>query len=272
MPREPQPPAGDPLLERLERLSQRRAASSPGAPLPPPMSPQGKIRGAAMPAGPPIVDRPPQRAANPLPHAAPASARPAPKPRRKHPARSARVGALVASVATTGGLGYLFAGQSQSSASSALAQLPSTIPTSASTTASTTASTAPTTTAKAGGGAPTTTAPTSSSSTPTTAAAGSTAVAGFDGRVVETRYGPVQVQAQVSNGKLVDVAVVQYPNEDGKSVRINSRALPTLRTEALSAQSANVDTVSGATYTSDGYARSLQSALDEAVAAGVLTA
>jgi uncharacterized protein with FMN-binding domain len=62
--------------------------------------------------------------------------------------------------------------------------------------------------------------------------------------------------------------VVQYPDGDSKSVRINSRALPTLRTEVLTAQSAEVDTVSGATYTSDAYARSLQSAIDEARAAG----
>jgi len=167
------------------------------------------------------------------------------------------------SLATTGGLAYLFADQSQSSATSAIAQLPSTVPTSPSTTG-----TAPTTTKGSSGSS----SPASSSSAPTTSSPKTTAVTGFNGKVVETRYGPVQVQAQVSGGKLVDVAVVQYPDGDGKSLRINSRALPTLRSEALSAQSANVDTVSGATYTSDGYARSLQSALDEAVAAGALTA
>jgi uncharacterized protein with FMN-binding domain len=64
---------------------------------------------------------------------------------------------------------------------------------------------------------------------------------------------------------------VQYPDTDNKSVRINSRALPTLRTEVLTAQTANVDSVSGATYTSDGYVSSLQSAIDQARAAGATT-
>lgn len=93
--------------------------------------------------------------------------------------------------------------------------------------------------------------------------------AAFDGNVVNTRYGPVQVQIQVANGALTDVAVVLYPDGDRKSIRINEQALPTLRSEALTAQSARVHTVSGATYTSDGYTQSLQSALDAARAAGI---
>jgi uncharacterized protein with FMN-binding domain len=97
-------------------------------------------------------------------------------------------------------------------------------------------------------------------------------VVGFDGDTIDTRYGPVQVQAQVQDGSLVAVAVMQYPDGDGKSVRINQRALPALQGEALTAQSAEVDTVSGATYTSDAYVKSLQSAIDEARAAGALTA
>jgi uncharacterized protein with FMN-binding domain len=88
--------------------------------------------------------------------------------------------------------------------------------------------------------------------------------------VVDTKFGPVQVQVHVSNGQIVEVAVVQYPDGDHKSVQINARALPTLRTEVLSAQSAVVDTVSGATYTSNGYRQSLQLAIDEARAAGAL--
>ncbi|MCU1401088.1 MAG: hypothetical protein JWN62_4197 [Acidimicrobiales bacterium] len=87
--------------------------------------------------------------------------------------------------------------------------------------------------------------------------------------MVETRYGPIEVQAQITNGALTDVAVIEYPSGDRKSQRINASALPTLRTEALTAQSASVDTVSGATYTSTGYTQSLQSALDTARAAGV---
>jgi uncharacterized protein with FMN-binding domain len=93
-------------------------------------------------------------------------------------------------------------------------------------------------------------------------------VQAFDGDVVNTRYGPVQVQVQIADGTVSDVAVVQYPSSDSKSERISARALPTLRTEALTAQSATIDTVSGATYTSEGYAESLQAALDQARVAG----
>ena len=78
-------------------------------------------------------------------------------------------------------------------------------------------------------------------------------VAAFDGDTIQTKYGPVQVQAQIQDGSLVAVAIVQYPDDDGKSVRINQRALPELQSEALTAQSAQVDTVSGATYTSNAY-------------------
>ena len=62
---------------------------------------------------------------------------------------------------------------------------------------------------------------------------------------------------------------MQVPFSDEKSVRINDRAVPRLNSEAITAQSATVDTVSGATYTSVGYQQSLQSAIDIAVANGV---
>jgi uncharacterized protein with FMN-binding domain len=84
------------------------------------------------------------------------------------------------------------------------------------------------------------------------------------GPVVSTRYGPVQVQITVVDGKLSDVAAVQLPTGDRRSASISSRAEPTLRSEALTAQSAAIDGVSGATYTSTAYARSLQAALDTA--------
>ena len=96
-------------------------------------------------------------------------------------------------------------------------------------------------------------------------------VVAFEGDTIQTKYGPVQVQAQIQNGSLVAVAIVQYPDDDGKSVRINQRALPELQSEALTAQSAQVDTVSGATYTSNAYVKSLQSAIDDARAAGAMT-
>jgi uncharacterized protein with FMN-binding domain len=60
------------------------------------------------------------------------------------------------------------------------------------------------------------------------------------------------------------VQVVQYPDSSGRDQEINAQALPILVKETLSAQSAKVDMVSGATYTSDGYLTSLQSALDRA--------
>jgi uncharacterized protein with FMN-binding domain len=74
----------------------------------------------------------------------------------------------------------------------------------------------------------------------------------------------VQVQAVVADGKLTNVNVLQVPDNGGYEDQIVSIALPELKSEALSAQSANIDVVSGATYTSEGYAQSLQAALDQA--------
>jgi len=85
-----------------------------------------------------------------------------------------------------------------------------------------------------------------------------------DGDTVQTQWGPVQVSVTVAGGKVTDVTVLQQPNGNGRDQQINSYALPILRQEALSAQSANIDMVSGATVTSQGYVSSLQSALDKA--------
>ena len=68
----------------------------------------------------------------------------------------------------------------------------------------------------------------------------------------------------MSSGKITKVAVVQYPNGNGKDQEINSYALPILIQETVDSQDANIDMVSGATVTSDGYLQSLQSALDQA--------
>ena len=84
------------------------------------------------------------------------------------------------------------------------------------------------------------------------------------GDAIATRYGDVQVSVTVSGGRLVDVQAVQLPSDRARSQGISSDAGPLLRNEALRAQSARINTVSGATYTSDGYAQSLQSALDRA--------
>ncbi|MFC9551596.1 FMN-binding protein [Rhodococcus sp. NPDC056960] len=86
----------------------------------------------------------------------------------------------------------------------------------------------------------------------------------FTGSTSQTRWGPVQVQIVVSGGTITDVTVPQYPNGNGKDQQINARALPVLIDRTLAAQSADIDMVSGATVTSDGYVQSLQSALDEA--------
>jgi uncharacterized protein with FMN-binding domain len=84
------------------------------------------------------------------------------------------------------------------------------------------------------------------------------------GSTVNTRWGPVQVQLTVSGGKITDVSVLQYPSGNGTDQQINSYALPILMQSTVDAQSANIDMVSGATYTSTGYVQSLQSAIDQA--------
>jgi uncharacterized protein with FMN-binding domain len=103
----------------------------------------------------------------------------------------------------------------------------------------------------------------STSSSSSSSSSGSTSGT-VTGTVAETRWGPVQVQLTVANGSITNVAVVQYPNSNGRDQEINARALPILIQETLKAQSAKIDMVSGATYTSDGYVTSLQSALDQA--------
>ncbi|WP_371672674.1 FMN-binding protein [Streptomyces sp. NBC_00289] len=92
----------------------------------------------------------------------------------------------------------------------------------------------------------------------------STGTKSVTGDTVQTRWGPVQVRITLKNGKLTEVTAVTYPTENPRDQEINSYAIPRLRAEALTAQSASIDTVSGATYTSDGYRQSLQSALDSA--------
>ena len=100
---------------------------------------------------------------------------------------------------------------------------------------------------------------------PTTSSGSATSSAGtYTGDVAQTRWGPVQVAITVASGKITAVDVVQYPNGNGRDEEINAQALPILKQETISAQSAQVDTVSGATVTSDGYLSSLQSAIDKA--------
>lgn len=84
------------------------------------------------------------------------------------------------------------------------------------------------------------------------------------GSTASTRWGPVQVELTVSGNKITKASVLQYPNGNGRDAEINDHALPILTQETVSAQSASIDMVSGATVTSDGYLQSLQSALDQA--------
>lgn len=108
----------------------------------------------------------------------------------------------------------------------------------------------------------------SSGATATTAPSSGSGSRSVDGTLVPTRFGDVQVEAVMQGSKLVDISVLAYPNDRSRSIRINQYALPVLRSEALQAQSAQIDTVSGASTTSAAYRASLQAALDAARAKG----
>jgi uncharacterized protein with FMN-binding domain len=112
--------------------------------------------------------------------------------------------------------------------------------------------TAPSTTAPSpgGGAAPTTTAP--------------AATRTVDGPVIGTDYGDVQVRIVLTGSRITDAQTLKLPSDRSRSRRISQAAGPLLITETLKAQSAKIDAVSGATYTSEGYLESLQGALDKA--------
>jgi uncharacterized protein with FMN-binding domain len=198
----------------------------------------------------------------PSPGAAATASRPPPPRRqgtrrsRRHPAKGSRIAALALSIFSTLGLGaYLeYTNASSRSSSIPLATVP--------------AGTSGASGASASG---------SSSSSSTSAGSGAAPNATglrdgtFTGSASSNKYGNVQVQIVVTTGKITKVGIVQYPDRDGKSVRINNDAIPTLIAGTLGAQSANVDTVSGATYTSTSYKHSLQSAIDQARATAAST-
>jgi uncharacterized protein with FMN-binding domain len=182
--------------------------------------------------------------------------------------------ALLANFHTTSGVGALHL----TPAGGATA-LPPTTTTSSSTTGDTAApdtappDTAPLTTdgvTPTSSGTPTTLVKPTTTSTPTRIATTTTTTAVartnqvLTGPVITTAYGPVQVRVTLQGSQIIDVQALQLPSERSRSVRISQEAGPILRTEVLQAQSANIDLVSGASYTSDGYARSLQAALDQA--------
>jgi uncharacterized protein with FMN-binding domain len=246
----PTHPSGsiDPLVQaRLDRLAGRRDVTPPPAPprLAPPAAPAQLNSRATPPA----------------------------RVKRNHAARGSRATALAVSLTATGALSALFA-LSDGGSSGKIATASPTVPTNpVATVAPITAATAPITTAKAAvpttapvaaAKAPVTSASTSAPTTAAPKAASGLAAGTFDGDVVDTRWGPVQVAVTIANGKITNVTTLTSPNDKQKSISINNRATPILRSEALSVQSANIDSVSGATYTSEGYAQSLQSALDQA--------
>ncbi|HSL36257.1 MAG TPA: FMN-binding protein [Arthrobacter sp.] len=97
-----------------------------------------------------------------------------------------------------------------------------------------------------------------------TAGTAAQAAGTYAGSVVQTRFGAVQVQITVKAGAVTDVTALQLTDDDRKSVQISNRAAPLLRAAVIKAQSAQVQTISGATVTSDAYLSSLQAALDAA--------
>lgn len=144
-------------------------------------------------------------------------------------------------------------------------------PRSAATTTSSSAitSSAPTTaagTSASGAGSTSSAAPKTSDSASSTPSAASPVTA--QGAAEMTPYGAVQVQVTIKGGAITDVTAIDYPTNDGRDRQINSVAVPQLQNQVLSAQSARVQGVSGATYTTEGFVASVQSALDAAGFAG----
>ena len=109
------------------------------------------------------------------------------------------------------------------------------------------------TTGNTGGNAP-------SGSSPAQGATSGTQV--INGNVANTAYGPVQIQLTLTNHRIVKVTILQQPTATAHDLQIGQFAFPQLESETFSAQSAKIDAVSGATYTSGGYIQSLQSAID----------
>lgn len=103
------------------------------------------------------------------------------------------------------------------------------------------------------------------SSTPIQVPTKSSGISGiFKGETSQTRWGPVQVQVTLTDGKITDVTTLQYPNGDRRSQSISSQVIPWLQDEVLQVQSAQINGISGATYTSGGFKTSLASALQKA--------
>jgi len=158
--------------------------------------------------------------------------------------------------ASSGGLGgHLLGGGSTTSTASTTATTPAT----AATQAASTPAPASTATKKA---TATTPAPAATTAAPTPAKAKPSGT--FTGSTSQTRFGPVQVQITLVNGKITAANALQYPNNDFRSQQISQQAIPYLVQETLAANSANIQGVGGASYTSQGWYDSLVSALAKA--------
>ncbi len=110
---------------------------------------------------------------------------------------------------------------------------------------------------------PVVTSPPEPTSTPVQQVSGQYKNGEYTGDVTDAYYGNVQVKAVIKGGKIADVQFLQYPNDRQHSIEINTQAMPYLTQEAIQAQNANVDIISGATQTSLAFRQSLQSALDK---------
>jgi uncharacterized protein with FMN-binding domain len=218
----------DPLMqERLARLANRRAAVAPSARTNGPAVKNQNAKQSAGSTG---------------------------KAKRRHAAKKSRVAALAMSISTTVGLSAYFY------------QLNAAATASAASAAGATANVVTPGVVAVG-------AATSGASSSAVSAANAVVVAAtpsglkdgtYAGQNSNNRWGTVQVQITVSGGAITDVTALRVPGGNGQSQQINDYAAPILRSEALQAQSSKIDTVSGATYTSNSYMKSLQSAIDVA--------
>ena len=175
---------------------------------------------------------------------------------------------LLIGVGTLGGLGAVFAitpPQFGTSGPTGLAALPGK--------AASSAAPAPVATKSKAASAPTKAAPTKTKSAapqpaqsqaPAAPVQSSGINGTFDGNTASTRWGPVQVRIVVKDGKIVDASALQAPSGDSRSQSISRQAVPYLVQETLAAQSAQISGVGGASYTSNGWYQSLQSALKKA--------
>ncbi len=148
-----------------------------------------------------------------------------------------------------------------------LGMLSTALPTSQAVASGTAGTTSSATSSSGSSSAPSASAAPSASTAPAPApapAAPTVADGTYDGAVVNTRYGTVQVQAVISGGQIADVIAVKLTDADRRSVSISNAVAPMVHDEVLAAQSAHVANISGGTYTTQGYLQSLQAALDAA--------